>query len=297
LSVAIDEELVRRLLAEQFPDLAPLCVRQVVPGGWDNRTFRIGDDLLARLPSATRYAAQVERERRWLPVLGAAGLPAPISRPIHAGAPGCGYPRPWSIYGWLPGLPLAEANLGASEELAAQLAVFLRALHQVRPDEAAAAGPANFHRGGDLGVYDHQMRRAVAALPGSIRSRVARIWDAAMESRWTGSPVWVHGDFAPRNLIVDPAGALAGVIDFGQVAIGDPACDLVIAWTYLTGPARRRFRERLDLDDGTWARTKGWAAWKAAILASGVAQGPRADVTSAEAVLAELLNEDGAGSS
>jgi aminoglycoside phosphotransferase (APT) family kinase protein len=135
------------------------------------------------------------------------------------------------------------------------------------------------------------MRRAIAALPPTLSDELERIWESALASRWTLPPVWTHGDFAPRNLLLDEAGNLAGVIDFGQVCAGDPACDLVIAWVYLEGSARAAFREAIDLDPETWARARGWAAWKAAILASGVAKGPRPDIAAAETVLRTLIED------
>lgn len=285
----IDEALVGRLLADQFPDLAALPIQRVRPGGWNNYTFRVGETLLARLPKAAAYANQLVREQRWLPILGAAGLPTPISRPQSGGQPACGFPHPWSIYDWVPGSPLADKDLRASETLAAQLAAFLRALHRVPPRADAAAGPDNFHRGGDLAAYDEQMRRALPALPTCLQEPVTRIWEVALASRWTRQPVWIHGDFAPRNLLVDDRGHLCGVIDFGQVGVGDPACDLVILWVHLAGEARRRFRQDMGLDAETWERARGWAAWKAAILASGVSGGPRPDNDAAETVLRELI--------
>lgn len=138
------------------------------------------------------------------------------------------------------------------------------------------------------------MRAAIAALPDGVGEpeALSAIWEAALESVWASAPVWVHGDFAPCNLLVEQ-GRLAGVIDFGQLAVGDPACDLAIGWTFLGRAGRAAFRAALDLDEAAWRRGRAWAAWKAAILASGVARGPPADVAAAERVLREVVADDG----
>ena len=285
----IDEALVQRLLAEQFPIWASLAVQRVSPGGWDNRTFRLGEDLLARLPSAERYAAQVEREQRCLPQL-AAVLPTAIPIPMARGRPGRGYPFDWSIYKWIDGDPLATAELWRSTELACQLAGFLRALQSCPADAGPPPGVENFHRGGSLAAYDDEMRSALARLNLDLQSPLRQVWRDALSSEWSERAVWVHGDFAPRNLLVR-GDLLVGVIDFGQVAVGDPACDLAITWTYLRGPARSAFRDNVGADAATWARARGWAAWKAAILLSGVAHGPKPDTDAATVTIQSLLQD------
>lgn len=264
---SIDAGLVRRLVAAQFPRWAHHPVRPVEPGGWDNRTFRLGRDLSARLPSAAAYAPQVAKEHRWLPAL-APHLPLPIPEPLALGAPGEGYPWPWSVRDWLDGAP-AGSHLAASPGLAQALAGFLRALQRVDATGGPPPGEHNFHRGGRLDVYDAQARAAIAALAGRIDAdAAARAWAAALGSAWQEAPVWVHGDVAPGNLLVRD-GRLGAVIDFGGAAIGDPACDLAIAWAWFTGEARQAFRAALPLDPGTWVRARGWALWKALITAAG----------------------------
>lgn len=266
--VKVDEAMVAALVADQFPQWADLPVRRVRPGGWDNRTFRLGEALLVRMPAAAHYIAQVEKEQTWLPRL-AAQLPLPIPAPVGVGAPGCGYPFPWSICAWIEGETLAAVQDLDHGLLAEDLADFLRALHAIDPAGGPAAGAHNFHRGGDLAVYEGQTRAAEETLGDQIDGAAAlALWDAALATRWDRPPVWIHGDVAPGNLLVEN-GRLAAVIDFGTCGVGDPACDLAFAWTYLDDRGRDLFRQRLGLDDDTWLRGQAWALWKALIVVAG----------------------------
>ncbi|MFC6299017.1 phosphotransferase [Pseudomonas sp. CCM 7893] len=260
----IDAALVRRLIATQYPQWAHLTVEPVLPGGWDNRTFRLGDRMSVRLPSAVAYVAQVEKEHKWLPVL-APHLPLPIPVPIVKGAPASDYPWPWSVYAWLEGEPAQEGLIDNEDAFARSVASFLVDLHRVDVTDAPMAGLHNFYRGGSLSVYDGETRRALELLAGCIDTASAlEVWGAAMGSTWSNPNVWVHGDLACGNLLVKD-GKLHAVIDFGSSAVGDPACDLVIAWTMLGEESRHIFRSALALDDATWARGRGWALWKALI--------------------------------
>lgn len=261
---AITAELAARLVAEQFPRWAQLPVTPVERGGWDNVTFRLGDELSLRLPSADGYAAQVEKEHRWLPFL-APQLPLPIAEPVARGEPSSVFPRPWSVYRWLPGEPAAIASAVDQVHLAADLADVLLALYAIDPAGGPAPGAHNFLRGAPPAAYDAETRAAIAALAGRIDSTAAtEVWEAAVTSTRPADPVWIHGDMAPSNLLVLD-GRLSGVIDFGCSAVGDPACDLTIAWTFFSGESSEIFRNRLALDAETWARGRGWALWKALI--------------------------------
>lgn len=261
----IDAALAAHLVAEQFPRWAGLPVVPVDAQGWDNRTFRLGDTMAVRLPSAQAYAADVEKESTWLPRL-APRLPLPIPVPIAAGAPSDRYPWPWSIRRWIDGRPATTAPLDDPVAVAVDLAGFLCALHQADPDGGPRAGSRTFHRGADLAVYDGQTRDALVSLASRVDADAAtEVWDGALAARWTGAPAWFHGDMAPGNLLLDCAGQLAAVIDFGTCGVGDPACDLVIAWTLLDAEARERFRSAMAVDAGMWARGRGWALWKALI--------------------------------
>jgi aminoglycoside phosphotransferase (APT) family kinase protein len=259
----IDIALATRLVAEQFPQWAELPVVPVEFNGSDNRTFRLGDTMSVRLPSGTAYAGSVEKEGTWLPRL-VPRLPLPIPVPVASGAPSATFPWPWSIRRWIDGRPAATAPVIDHVAVAGQLAGFLRALGRIDPVGGPALGEENFNRGGNLAVYDDETRRAVAAFASILDvDAVTEIWEAALAARRHGPNVWFHGDVAPGNLLLDDSGRLAAVIDFGQFGVGDPACDLAIAWTLLRGPARDTFRTAMAIDDAMWTRGRGWALWKA----------------------------------
>jgi aminoglycoside phosphotransferase (APT) family kinase protein len=265
----IDDSLVRRLVATQFPRWAELPVRPVARGGWDNRTFHLGEHMIVRLPSAAAYAAQVEKEHRWLPRL-APLLPLPIPAPLAMGEPAGGYPWKWSIYRWLHGDIAAPERIADLRDFATSLAQFLIALQRIDPTGGPSPGLHNFHRGGPLTTYDAETRHAIAALEGRINVYAAtEVWEAALATTWHGSPMWIHGDVSAGNLLVQQ-GKLSAVIDFGQLGVGDPACDLSIAWTLFGGESREVFRATLSLDADTWARARGWTLWKALIVAAGL---------------------------
>lgn len=289
----IDAALAARLVAAQFPRWAHLPVTPVKVGGWDNRTFHLGEDMVLRLPTAERYAASVAREQRWLPVLATA-LPLEIPAPLAHGAPAEGYPWPWSVYRWIEGETVIAAGLGDPAVFGSDLGAFLAALHAADATDGPPAGPENFHRGGALAVYDAQTRAALARLEGRLDTRAAAAaWEAALATEWAGPPVWVHGDIAAGNLLMRD-GRLRAAIDFGQFCVGDPACDLAIAWTYLDAAGRAALRAALPLDAGTWARGRAWSLWKASILFSGLTTGLPRDVADAGRVLDVILAEIGA---
>lgn len=288
---AITPALVAQLIAEQFPQWAGLPITPAVPQGWDNRTFRLGDRLSVRLPSAAGYTPQVAKEHRWLPYL-APRLPLPIPAPLAQGAPGAGYPWPWSVYGWRDGQAARPDRIADREGFAATLAGFLIALQRVDPAGGPAPGPHSFFRGAPLAVYDADTRRAIAALGDLIDAGAAtRLWQAGLAAPFAGPPVWFHGDVAANNLLVQ-GGRLSAVIDFGCCGVGDPACDLAIAWTLFSGASRAAFRAALPLAPGTWARGRGWALWKALITLAEYRDRDAAKAAEAQRVLAELLAED-----
>ena len=264
----IDETLVRRLVATQFPGWKELPIRPVALSGWDNRTFHLGDQMLVRMPSREEYAAQVDKEQDWLPKL-APFLPLPIPEPLAVGEPMSGYPWKWSIYRWLEGDSAAVGAIADLCAFAASLAQFLVALQRIDSTGGPLPGLHSFYRGGDVEIYDAEVRRALVALKDKIDvDAAAAVWEMALKSTWQGAPVWVHGDICAGNLLVQE-GRLCAVIDFGQLAVGDPACDLAIAWTLFKGESRRVFRLMLPLDEGTWSRGRGWALWKALGVAAG----------------------------
>lgn len=253
--------LVRQLIKNQFPQWADLSISSVATSGWDNRTFHLGENMLIRMPSNAEYAPQVEKEQHWLPKL-AFQLPLSIPKPIAMGKPANEYPWHWSIYQWLEGATATNTQITDLNHFAKSLAEFLSALQQCDTSGAPPAGPENFYRGGNLSVYDNDTRKAIKQIENkNLAKKLMVIWEKALASTWQDDPVWIHGDIAVGNLLVDN-GKLVAVIDFGQLAIGDPACDLAIYWTFLHGKSRVIFREVLNLDNDTWDRARGWVLWK-----------------------------------
>ena len=262
--VDINVSLVRRLLATQFPQWADLPIKPVEVSGWDNRTFQLGAQMTVRLPSAAPYALQVEKEHRWLPKL-APLLPLPIPVPLAKGVSGEGYPWQWSVYWWLEGETATAERIADLRQFATELADFLTALQRIDSAGGPPPGRHNFFRGGPLTVYDAETRQAIAALDGRIDTdATSAVWETALAATWHGSPVWLHGDVAAGNLLVK-GGRLGAVIDFGTSGVGDPSCDLAIAWTLFGGESRDAFRAALQLDNATWARGRGWTLWKGLI--------------------------------
>jgi aminoglycoside phosphotransferase (APT) family kinase protein len=263
----IDTDLVRRLLAAQFPQWAELPIAPVPRSGMDNATYRLGDDMSVRLPRYQRWVGQVEAEQRWLPWL-APQLPLTISEPLGKGEPGEGYPFPWSVYRWLEGETATTDSLADPLGAAADLAGFVSALRRIDPTGGPVPRLSNAFRGERVGTEcdslfaDSLVRSKIAKLKvtGLVDSdAVTAVWDAAVAApAWHGPPVWVHGDLATGNLLaVD--GRLSAVIDFGTLAVGDPAVDLLPAWLFLPDEARGAFRTAVDVDDATWARGRGLA--------------------------------------
>jgi len=252
--VAIDVPLVRRLLAAQFPQWADLAIERVASAGTDNAMYRLGDDMAVRLPRIRWAVDDVDREQHWLPRL-APLLPLAIPVPLGKGEPAAGYPWRWSVYRWLCGENPDVEQFTERRSLALELARFVAALHRIDPAGGPPAG-----RGVPLAERDAPTRTALDALHGTIETAAATAaWDAALRTpAWAGPPVWVHGDLSAGNLLV-VEGRLSAVIDFGGVGIGDPACDLIVAWDLFSGPAREVFGDALGVDEATWSRGRGWA--------------------------------------
>ncbi|MGZ0145656.1 aminoglycoside phosphotransferase family protein [Kribbella sp. WER1] len=290
--IDVQAPLVRRLVAEQFPQWAGLAVRALDNGGWDNRTFHLGTGMLVRIPSAAEYAQAVEKEHRWLPVL-APLLPLPIPVPLAHGEPTAEYPHPWSVYRWIDGVTATADGIADPVRFALDLAGFLAALQSVDAGDGPQPGIHNWYRGGTLRTYDNNTRSAFGELAGQVDVELAReIWADSLAARWDRVDRWFHGDIAEGNLLLTD-GQLSAVIDFGTCGVGDPACDLAIAWTLLNADGRRAFRERLAVDDPTWARGRGWALWKALATYRSTYDDPGDAATAAAAkhVLGEIFAE------
>lgn len=262
--VVIDEALVARLVADQFPQWADRPVAPVPRSGVDNATFRLGDDMLVRMPRFDRWVGQVTREQHWLPRL-APHLPLAVPTPLAQGEPGAGYGFPWSVYDWLPGDNAEPENIDDPVRAAVDLAGFLLALQAVDPRSGPPPEASNGFRGAalddprDSPVIEWRIRGRIEALDGLVDTgALTEVYEAALATpAWAGEPVWIHGDPAPTNLLAT-AGRLSAVIDFGTLAVGDPACDLIAAWTFCDAGSRDLFRSELGVDDATWARGRGW---------------------------------------
>jgi len=290
--VLVTEELARRLVSAQFPRWADLPVEPIPEGGWDNWTFHLGTEMVVRLPSASEYAQAVEKEHRWLPAL-APRLPLPIPVPLAKGRPSAEYPHSWSIYEWLDGVTARADRIANQVEFARDLADFLVALQSIEAAEGPQPGIHNWFRGGTLRTYDENTQRALQELAGYVDVELTgEIWTNALDAPWDGVDRWFHGDIAEGNLLLEE-GRLAAVIDFGTCGVGDPACDLAIAWTLLTADARQTFRDRLSLDEDSWARGRGWALWKTLATCAHTYQDPEhaEEHASAKRILLEIFDE------
>ncbi|MFF0556382.1 aminoglycoside phosphotransferase family protein [Streptomyces sp. NPDC004266] len=254
---AIDTGLVERLIAAQFPDWAGLPVREVDSAGTDNAMFRLGDEYAVRLPKAEWAAGQAEKEQKWLPRL-APHLTLPVPVPVGRGVPGEGYDRSWSVFAWLDGDDAYRTPIADLAHAAVELGRFGAALRRV--DTSGA--PRSFRGGGVTDWEGGAMTGAVRELgaDGVLDAAAAReAWESVLRlPQWDRAPVWLHGDLLPGNLLTR-GGRLHAVIDFGGAGTGDPAVDLMVAWTLLTPETRPLFREAAEVDDATWARGRGWA--------------------------------------
>ncbi|MER7951860.1 aminoglycoside phosphotransferase family protein [Streptomyces sp. NPDC096079] len=256
---AIDAELVRRLVDTQFPQWAGLPLELLDPAGSDHVIYRLGEELSVRLPRHASAIGQARKEFEWLPRL-APHLPLAVPVPVGVGKPGFGYPWPWAVSCWLDGEVATVEALADSSEAAVELAGFLTALQRFEPGETRLLGADEDLTVRPLVARDRATRAAIAQVGGSFdAAAMTELWEAAISAPgWDGPAVWFHGDFHTGNLLtVD--GRLSAVIDFGGLGIGDPACDLVIAFTLMSAGSRAAFRAALGVDDATWIRGRGWA--------------------------------------
>lgn len=270
----IPPELVRTLLEAQHPDLADLQLQRLA-NGWDNVMYRLGEDLVVRLPRRLAAVDLALHEQVWLPVLGPR-LPVPVPIPLRIGAPTDGFPHPWTVLPWLEGEPIGVGDVSDTQKLANDLGGFIAALHTAAPPDA----PENAHRAVPL-AKRHGVLDRIDALDSAIADRdaVRTCWlDALASPAWAGPALWAHGDLHPLNLLhVD--GKLSAVIDFGDITSGDPATDLAVAWMLFDQNDREAFRQAASsperpIDDAMWVRSRASALALAVLLLDSSADNP-----------------------
>ncbi len=281
--IDIDAELVRRLLAAQFAHLTDLPIREVRSTGTVNAIYRIGDHLAARLPRVRRWASGLEREFHWLPRL-APHVSLLVPEPVAQGRPDSTYPSTWAIYRWIDGQPYADEIIDDEDLAARDLARFVAELRQITPDGAPPAGRQ------PLRELDDVTREAIEAARAVIDAdAVVAAWERALQApEWVGTPVWVHADLLRPNLLVRHS-RLRAVIDFGSVGVGDPAADVIAAWSVFGHRGRETFCDALAVDDATRDRARGYALHQAALIIPYYAQSNPGFVTSARRTIEQVL--------
>lgn len=255
---------MKALIGAQFPEWAELPVRRYDSVGSDNWMFRLGEALVVRLPRRPSAAPRIAKEAEWVPQLAPA-LPLAVPAPIAVGAPTDAFPWPWAVQEWLVGEDLGECELAHPHDAAERLAGFLRALQNIDA-KGPVHGDHNFYRGCPLAERNEVTVDCIAQMSSVIDTGAAlALWQRALEApTWTAPWTWVHGDISVRNLLAS-GGRLSAVIDFGGLGLGDPACDLMPAWTVFDAAARETFRSALSPDEAMWIRGQAWAMSVAAV--------------------------------
>ena len=273
-------------MASQFPRLADQPIREVHSTGTVNAIFRLGDELCLRLPRLEKYADPLLKELTWLPRL-TPSLSLRVPEPVAKGLPGCGYPFSWAIYEWIGGECYRDDLIDDERQAAEDLARFVTELRTVDCGGAPRGGRK------PLGDLDRPTRVAIAAAGETLdRDAVIAAWEVALESPgWDGAPVWIHTDLLRPNLLVD-RGSLFAVLDFGGAGVGDPAADLIPAWSVFGPMGRAAFRQRLGGDHGVWRRARGYALHQAVMIVPYYAQTNPEFVVLARRTIHEILDDD-----
>jgi aminoglycoside phosphotransferase (APT) family kinase protein len=269
--ILVDVELVRALVGRAMPEYADAPVCRLASSGSTNSLFRLGDDFLVRLPRQPGGSAAISKEATWLPVLGRK-LPVSVPDVVAVFEPDNDYPERWSVVRWIdgehpevvdPGTPVDPRR----EDLATDIAAVLEALQQAQvPADAVTDPNLRWYRGEPLATMDRVTRDNIERCRslgdfGFDLDAAERVWDEAMTLPGVAeraTPRWYHGDLAAENLLVQD-GRLTAVLDFGGLAVGDPAVDLVVAWEILDPPAREALRRQLGVEDAAWLRGRAWA--------------------------------------
>lgn len=262
----LSDALVETLLRAQAPGWADLPIRPLASTGTDNALFRIGERLVLRLPRRASAVPLLAKELDWLPRLEGVPLAIPCLR--LRGRVDCGLPCSFGVFDWMEGQNASSQAIADPVAAARKLAEFLQAL-QARPSEGAPrAGDCNHQRGVALAEMSERTRVAIEAVADEIDApRAHALWDRALCEPYAGPGVWLHGDLKADNLIARD-GVLAGVIDWGLAAVGDPAADHAVAWVWVEPAARAAFRDACAPEAGDWLRAKAWALYGAVIALS-----------------------------
>jgi aminoglycoside phosphotransferase (APT) family kinase protein len=272
-----------------MPEYSSLPLQRVASGGTENAVFRLGDDLAVRLPLRPGAVAGLLKEIRWLPAL-APHLTLAVPEVVSTGLPGRDYPYPWALVRWLPGDDAGRVPLKSLQEAAKALAEFVRELRGIDTADAPLPGTEGFGRGGPLAERDPAFRAALEQCVDLIDvPSVRAVWDGALAaSAWEERPAWLHADLIPGNLLVRD-GRVAGVLDFGAMATGDPAYDVTPAWFVLDGDSRPSFRRLVEADEMTWRRARGLALSQAVIALPYYLHSNPSMVTMARRAIGEVL--------
>jgi len=259
--VDIDARVVRRLVAAQFPRFGDLPVHAVRSTGTVNAIYRLGDRLCARLPRMREWEGDLEKEWLWLPRL-APHVTLRIPEPVERGRPDDAYPFAWAIFDWIEGRPYADDLVPDEHRAATDLARFVRELRRMETGDGVPRGGRR-----PLRDLDEATREAIAGSGAVVDAgAAAAAWERALDAPlWDGTPVWIHTDLLRPNLLVD-GGRLCAVIDFGGMGAGDPAADIVPAWSVFGAAGRAAYRDALAVDDGMWERARGYALHQAAMI-------------------------------
>ena len=283
--IDIDIALVKRLLTEQFPHLAERSITEVRSTGTVNAIYRLNHDLCVRMPRVETWGESINREWTWLPRL-APHISLRIPKPLAQGKPTNLYPCPWVVYEWIEGLTYQDDLISDERQVANDLVNFILELRSVERLGAPRGGRR------PLVELDAATRIAIGSSRGVIDTEaVSAVWAYSLESpEWDGKPEWIHGDLLKSNLLVQ-GGRLCAVIDFGGVGIGDPAADVVPAWSVLDEVGRETFRQALGVDDDAWNRARGYALHQALLIIPYYPKTNPEFVTMARRTVEEILTE------
>ncbi|MDR0525415.1 MAG: aminoglycoside phosphotransferase family protein [Spirochaetaceae bacterium] len=256
--IEISGATVTALLLEQFPQYADLPLREYTATGTVNAIFRLGDSYYIRLPILKTFEAGLLKEYALLPYLSK-HISIPIPKPMHLGRPNTIYPSHWAIYTWIDG---DTAGADSSPAIVSALAGFINELHSLKiPETAPKAGRKPL---ADLNAV------TLSALEESKNEisykRTVSLWERLRETpAWDNKPVWIHGDLLKPNILIK-ADRLAGIVDFGSAGIGDPAFDIIPAWTIFDSDRRRLFQEAVNVCPAVWNRACAYALHQAALI-------------------------------